>query len=149
MIERPAFKSIERVDDLGAKCGDDNYNGKPGWIFNAEREDTFCYAYEWEERGLIVVPICNEEYTFATPEEAAKSEQLLEWAIGEDMFPSFRHSICVALRTKVDEVSVELMSDRASGDIAPDQVEAIDEAVEAIGTILFRVWNSNPPKGEN
>jgi len=44
------------------------------------------------------------------------------------------------------DISADLMADRVSGDIAPDQVDQIDNAIEIIARVLANVWSDNPAK---
>lgn len=155
MIAKPQFKSIKKSADIGPQLCDDNFNGVPGWIFEAEKG--FCYAYELrdvqyngvpapEMNGKVCIPLGRDEYVFDTPEEAAKSPHLLTFAIGEGMFPSFQQSIGEAIKVAIDTVSADLMADRAAGDIAPDQVDTEETGIEIIARNMMEVWLQNPPK---
>jgi len=81
MITKPQFKNITYHAQLPEDITGYE-SGTSGWTFEAEKGT--CYAYEWVRDGqsLVVVPICNCEYTYNSPEQAAASHELLDFAIG-------------------------------------------------------------------
>jgi hypothetical protein len=144
-IIKPAWRSVREVsnlDDHGVSTGFDEPTR--GVIFEAERGNLYAYMAEIDGRIKYVVPICNDEYAFDTADEAAACQQLMEFAVGEGMFPSFNESIARVISDFIElNVATEVMRDRESGDIAPEQSEIERQAVSEIADVLVAVWAQN------
>lgn len=142
-IIKPKWREVREVTDLGPIIDDDSYMGIGGVIFEAEKSHCFAYLAEINGKVQYVIPIERDEFAFDTVDEASRCSQLMEFAVREGMFPSFAASIAEALHVSVEQLAVEVMLDRESGDIAPEQDQIEKQAVKEIAEIIAAVWAQN------
>jgi hypothetical protein len=135
-IIKPKWRSVREVPNLaeaGIETGFDDSTG--GAIFEAEKGTCYAYLAEIDGKVKYVVPIERDEYAYDTAEEASRCHQLIEFAVLEGMFPTFRQSIANTLQDFIEQqLAVELMSDRDAGDIAPEQDAIERQAIDEIAS---------------
>jgi hypothetical protein len=143
-IVKPTWRSVREVPNLSDELETDFDEPTRGVIFQAERGNLYAYMAEIDGRIKYVIPIERDKYAFDTADEAAACHQLMEFAVENEMFPSFNESIARVISDFIElNVATEVMRDRESGDIAPEQSEIERQAIMEIAAVLAAVWAQN------